>query len=146
MKNKKPKFDEKEWEKKRPSVKGFVGAKDLKELRKEVAGWHSAGMEKLKDPDFWPCEDCHGQGKIYDPDEPIDPVEGRKFAKRIPCPKCDGTGNEGREKFARKFNEKMKEFKAEVAEYERHTAFLKRLYRTLTDEQEDALSKYFGRY
>ena len=37
-KPKKPKFDEKEWEKKRPSVKGFVGAKDLKELRKEVAG------------------------------------------------------------------------------------------------------------
>ncbi len=36
----------------------------------------------------FPCRDCDGSGRIYAPNQRIDPVEFRKLWDKIPCKKC----------------------------------------------------------
>lgn len=45
----------------------------------------------------YPCPECFGYGKVYDPDDPPCPVEGNKMQDRIACPKCEKKGYVTRE-------------------------------------------------
>lgn len=58
----------------------------------------------------WCCDICSGSGRVIAPWERSDPVEGYKYADRVPCKDCNGTG---------KWDEKRwrEWFKKEKAEY-----------------------------
>jgi hypothetical protein len=142
----KAKFDKAGWDKLKPALEDFTPGRgqDLADSRFQVAFWPSS-KGKLSDPDFWPCSNCAGQGKIYDPDEPIDPVEGRKFAKRIACPECRGTGNIGSKRFRKEFKEGRAKWNKKMAEYKKQTALLKNIFRNLSQDEHEALYKYYHR-
>jgi len=40
----------------------------------------------------WVCPQCTGSGRVIADYERPDPVEGYKFADRVPCLECKGTG------------------------------------------------------
>jgi hypothetical protein len=65
---------------------------------------------RLDDPTFFPCLECEGRSRIYDPQDEPDPIEGNKLRSRIKCPACKGTG-EG------SYNEVKAAYEATVAGY-----------------------------
>jgi hypothetical protein len=135
----KQKIDFERWNSSRPE-RTYASLEEAR--RKSYDCYHGFGENRLTDVSFWPCLECGGRGKIYDPDEPIDPVEGHKFSSRIPCPDCRGSGNMGKPAFTKWYNGETAKWRAELAEFKKTTAVLRRLQKKLTDEEYDALCEY----
>lgn len=68
----------------------------------------------------WPCYECQGRGKIWDP-EGRDDYEGNKLNRRIDCRLCHGTGNLTHnilhEHYVTKIYEPWRKHKEEVIRY-----------------------------
>lgn len=50
------------------------------------------GLDLYRNMSPYPCWACYASGRIIDPKEKPDVVEGHKLSNRINCPKCSGTG------------------------------------------------------
>lgn len=46
--------------------------------------------EAYVSPSIVKCLECEGSGRIYDPDDPRDVIEGNKMRRTITCPSCKG--------------------------------------------------------
>lgn len=68
-----------------------------------------------KHVDF-PCPECNGDGKVYDPDDPPDPIEGRKLCRIIRCEKCAGTGRDKKE-CIKKAKEEVVKYKKSIKDW-----------------------------
>lgn len=55
-----------------------------------VSKYHNYGKE-LEEGKY-KCPKCYGSGRIVDPNEEPDVIEGHKFSKRISCDNCSGKG------------------------------------------------------
>jgi hypothetical protein len=72
----------------------------------------------------WPCLECSGYGKIYDPNDPPCSYEGSRHRDRIKCPHCGGSGAGKRtdyvlllSEYKKEHNTKMEHYKAEMKLY-----------------------------
>jgi hypothetical protein len=63
--------------------------KNLQDYRKKFLGYSPSII--FDDPDIWPCIMCEGKGRIYDPSESPDVIEGYKLVGKVPCPLCKGS-------------------------------------------------------
>jgi len=50
---------------------------------------HSTRVINILAQGDWPCPQCNGLGRDWDPDE----IEGNKMRNRITCPDCGGSGH-----------------------------------------------------
>lgn len=66
-----------------------------------------------------PCHRCNGNGKIIDPTEVPDVIEGHKLSRRIKCPDCAGSGDADLEKIEELYNEYVAKQSKEIEDYQR---------------------------
>lgn len=90
----------------------------LADYRAKVIGWGSRRKFFDRTPNAWPCTRCRGDGRIYDPNDPPDPVEGNRHRDVIDCTACNGTGCIGRELFAATYREIISKYLHDKEEYE----------------------------
>ena len=100
------------------------------------------GVEKIALK--YPCSECSGNGRIVDPSEIPDVIEGHKLSRRISCPLCEGTGEHPlKEAFYQEHYDNMRQkYETELAEWNR----LHNIWKTfrITDDEWEAL-EVFGR-
>ena len=93
--------------------------------------------------DQFVCDNCHGHGRVVDPDEYMDPVEGYKFAKRIDCPDCSG---EGIVSFDKVYLDSLNQYQArqsQLKQWEADRALIESALSKLTDDEIKAILKTF---
>lgn len=89
----------------------------INEARRKVAGGFGTDGRlsveaQISNRDFWPCPTCHGSGRVYDPNEQADPIEGHKFCRKIACGECK-EGNVGFKKFREFYRAEISRWKGE---------------------------------
>lgn len=62
----------------------------------------------------YPCFYCYGSGRIVDPQEISDVIEGHKLSRRIDCPKCIGTAESTHEVYIKVYLEKFDEYQKDL--------------------------------
>lgn len=84
---------------------------------------HHVDQRKLFDTNFFPClhPECCGNGRIYDPNDQPDPVEGNKMRDRIKCPTCKGSGQTTKKEFLEFYNI-SKKMRNQRRKFEKETA------------------------
>jgi hypothetical protein len=85
------------------------------------------------------CTECNGSGKIYDPNDPRDPIEGNKLRRVITCTSCKGSGTGLIDEWLSLFKaDKIAEKKKQIQE-KRKSKLVKSALKKLTDEEIKAL-------
>jgi hypothetical protein len=90
----------------------------------------------------WPCLECRGCGRIYDPDDPPCPIEGNKLRNRIKCPKCKGSGEGSRKEIREAYKAIIDKWKQDCLEFDRSQALRKSGLAKLTTDERKALGIY----
>jgi len=77
------------------------------------------------------CPYCSGLKKIVAPGEERDPIEGHKLSRRIPCPRCQGTGEIPLEDFKKLYRKEretyLKSYRSWKHRQEIYASILKKL-------------------
>lgn len=92
----------------------------------------------LRDPNFWPCLECGGKGKVHK-EEDRDCIEGYKLAPWYQCEHCAGTGEWPKAKVKEAYQEVVKEFKARLEAWKAQDALRRSGLRKLSEKERQAL-------
>lgn len=104
--------------------------------------WTSGGEKFFKEhPAKWPCLQCRGIGRIYDPNDPPCPIEGNKQRDRITCPDCGGSRCCTHTVFAEAYRKIIDKYLQEKDEYEALVKAKKIALSKLSDLERKALSE-----
>lgn len=110
----------------------------LEELRRQYSSY--AKREHMELHDYFPCMECNGRGKIYDPDEQPCPVEGNKLRSLIPCGVCQSSGRSTKEVYDAKLQEVKERVEEANAELTRKVNLTQSLLDKATLDEWKALS------
>ena len=94
----------------------------------------------------WPCRGCNGRGRIVDPMEQPDVIEGDKFSRRIDCPECKGTGRSSEADFKAWYDKEIARQQAKVDEHRKIGKILQRLNRKLSKAEARAIRAYHSEH
>lgn len=103
----------------------------VRKSKAEIANFYRTWGAKQ----VWPCVECRGHGKIYDPEDPPCPIEGNKGRHKIRCPKCDGTGEGQESDYSKLLKEAKEKHKIAVANYNKDLGLYNSIMKKLTDEE-----------
>lgn len=87
--------------------------KSVKAFKKHV------GYTKEFKRNEYPCLVCNSFGRVVDPDEQPDPMEGYRNADRIICPECGGGGLIPRVYFYHEFKQLLKDYATDLQAWEK---------------------------
>lgn len=65
----------------------------------------------------YPCFYCYGIGRIVDPQEVSDVIEGHKLSRRIDCPKCEGTAESTEKAYIKVYGKIFDEYQKTLIEW-----------------------------
>jgi hypothetical protein len=88
---------------------------------------------------IWPCLACRAKGRIYDPDDPPDPVEGYRHCRTLNCPICKGSGKGSKKECQAVYRKAIEDFKAREATYKTLLKARNELSKTLSSLQIEAI-------
>lgn len=87
----------------------------------------------------WPCPQCNGLGRDWDPDDPPCIIEGNKMRNRITCPHCKGTCVTSRSEWQRMRDAAVARYNADARERRAQRAVMRQALDKLTPEEAAAL-------
>lgn len=87
----------------------------------------------------YPCTECRGYGRIYDPDDPPCPIEGNKMRNRIICPKCKGNLQISRGEWLQIYRDAKTKHKESLLKWMEKDRLKKSGLNKLTSEEKKAL-------
>lgn len=73
---------------------------------------------KTKTGEFM-CRDCYGSGRVLAPNAMCDPVEGYKFAERVQCTVCHGTGAVDKSRVKTIYSQQKETYKKKLHEWQK---------------------------
>ena len=88
----------------------------------------------------YPCIKCEGRGRIYDPDDPRDVIEGNKMRRTISCSMCAGSGVANKKYWKKRYKEEKKSFKNRLTLWESYVRHWNSI--ELTELQWQALNMF----
>lgn len=94
---------------------------------------------------WWPCLHCKA-GRIYDPNDPPDIIEGYKLVRRINCPICKGTAKGSKKLFMEMYNKELDDWKEKSANYKAAKKRLSELKKTLTDDDMQLIATHMSNH
>lgn len=95
-----------------------------------------------RDGVIFPCLVCEGRGNYYDPDDPPDVIEGYKMVRRLKCVACKGTGEGDFESVNKEWEQRVKEDKQKVKDFEVREKQWKKLKKKLTEGDLELLYEF----
>lgn len=90
---------------------------------------------------IYPCPECWGNTRIYDPDDPPCPVEGNKMRSRIKCPTCKGTGESSKQELLKVYRKAVDRDNHILQEWKRNENMRITILGKLTQEEINFLGK-----
>lgn len=93
----------------------------------------------------YPCFSCDGTGRIYDPNDPPDPIEGNKLRRRIGCPHCNRTGETTEDVYRKAWRIERNKHRESKAKYQEMCNMLSSIEKRLTKEQIEFLNMHCSR-
>ena len=91
----------------------------------------------------YPCDECHGRGRIYDPNDAPDVNEGNKLRNSIVCPKCQGSGDLNKQYYLGVLEEKIKTWKDREDKRKKIKRLLLKSVEELTEETIKAVEYFY---
>src|SRR3990172_8675458 len=91
-----------------------------------------ASSYALRRDGTWDCIPCAGSGKIYDPDDPPDCIEGNKLRRVLQCQKCKGSGIGTEKEWQNLYKKEMATIKSQNKIQKREAALIKKALHKLT--------------
>ncbi len=98
--------------------------KNIQEFRKHMLRFNF-GLFFKKNLKLFPCVECGGQGRIYDPNDAPDIIEGNKMRNRIKCPICEGERTMSPKSFRFEYAVWIQEWKDKMVKYKKFQLILK---------------------
>jgi hypothetical protein len=119
--------------------------KNTRDAAKKIGWDYQYGKEdRIKSDDYFPCNICSGLGKLIDPNEIPDVVEGYKFAKRISCQNCFGTGEIGKKRFREIYKFEIEKYRSDLKTFKHKEATIKQILSPLSKGDIAILKEYFS--
>lgn len=100
---------------------------------------HSTRVINILAQGDWPCPQCNGLGRDWDPDDPPCPIEGNKMRNRITCPRCNGTRVTTRSEWQQMLDAAVARHNADARERMTQRAVMRQALDKLTAEEAAAL-------
>lgn len=100
---------------------------------------HKHGAKRVDSPNFWPCIECSGGGRVRDPAD-RDPVEGYKLAPWHKCSLCKGTGKGTKEAIKAIYDKAVADYRAARDKFDRLTKARRQALKKLTKEEKQAIA------
>lgn len=100
---------------------------------------HSTRVINILAQGNWPCPQCDGLGRDWDPDDPPCPIEGNKMRNRITCPRCKGTRVTTRSEWQQMRDAAVARYNADARERMAQRAVMRQALDKLTTEEAAAL-------